>query len=112
MEFSVHTALYWERSRLEGINSRTRKYYHLNLSPSLRGSALLPHQDALRQKSFAPSRAGRSNEIREIIREATVFRIAIAAHAGELSRIYTNNGGSYDDFIHAGRHDRRMQASR
>jgi hypothetical protein len=43
MEFPVHPALYWQRSRLVEINSRTREYYHLNLSPSTRGRALIHH---------------------------------------------------------------------
>jgi hypothetical protein len=43
MEFPVHPALYWQRSRLGEINSRTLEYYHLNLSPSTRGRALMHH---------------------------------------------------------------------
>jgi hypothetical protein len=36
MEFSGQR-FYWGRSRVEEINSRTREYYHLNLSPSTCG---------------------------------------------------------------------------
>jgi hypothetical protein len=43
---------------------------------------------------------------------AAVRSIAIAAHAGELSIICSDKRGSYDNFIHARGHHRRMQASR
>jgi hypothetical protein len=47
-----------------------------------------------------------------IVPVATMFSIAMAANAAELSIIYADKGGFYDNFINAGRHHRRMQASR
>jgi hypothetical protein len=37
LSFRDTQRFYWGRSRLEEINSRTREYYHLNLSPSTCG---------------------------------------------------------------------------
>jgi hypothetical protein len=39
----TNTALHSRRSRLEEINSRTREYYQLHLSPSTRGTAPMHH---------------------------------------------------------------------
>jgi hypothetical protein len=52
------------------------------------------------------------NEIRTVIPVATVRSIAIAAHARELSIIYPDKRGSYDNFIKDRRHHGRIQASR
>jgi hypothetical protein len=56
--FRYTPVLYWGRSRLEKIISRTREYYRLNLSPSTRRSALLYRQGT--SNYFAPSGAVRS----------------------------------------------------
>jgi hypothetical protein len=43
---------------------------------------------------------------------ATVRSVALAPHARELSIIYPDKRGLYDNFIHDRRHHGRMQASR
>jgi hypothetical protein len=108
--FRYTPVLYWGRSRfrenhftypgilsleLESLYEKERTF----VSPR--------HVELLRS-----IRRRKINEIRTVIPVATVRSIAIAAHARELSIIYPDKRGSYDNFIHDRRDHGRMQASR
>ena len=79
MEFPVHPALYWQRSRLGEINSRTLEYYPLELESLYERARAYASLGRVETLSLHPEQG---DEIREVIPVAGMFGIAMAVNAG------------------------------